>query len=56
MGNQAYNGAFTGIGSISGTASFGFGNYHGMTAKLEKRLSNGLQFVGLSHLWPCSGE
>ena len=43
--NQAYNGAFTGIGSISGTASFGFGNYHGMTAKLEKRLSNGLQFV-----------
>ena len=43
--NQAYNGAFAGIGSISGTASFGFGNYHGMTAKLEKRLSNGLQFV-----------
>ncbi len=43
--NQAYNGAFTGIGSISGTATFGYGNYHGMTAKLEKRLTNGLQFV-----------
>jgi hypothetical protein len=43
--NQAYNGAFAGIGSISGTASFGYGNYHGMTAKLEKRLTNGLQFV-----------
>ena len=52
--NQAYNGAFPGIGSISGTASFGFGNYHGMTAKLEKRLSNGLQFVSsytLGMLW-----
>jgi hypothetical protein len=34
------------IGSISGTASFGFGNYEGMTAKLEKRLSKGLQFLG----------
>src|SRR6185369_8827022 len=33
------------IGSISGTASFGYGNYHGMTAKLEKRLSSGLQFL-----------
>src|SRR5262249_33125855 len=33
------------IGSISGTASFGYGNYHGMTAKLEKRLSKGLQFI-----------
>jgi len=33
------------IGSISGTASFGYGNYHGMTAKLEKRYSNGLQFL-----------
>ncbi len=32
------------IGSISGTASFGFGNYNAMTAKLTKRLSNGLQF------------
>jgi hypothetical protein len=34
------------IGGISGTASFGYGNYHGLTTKLEKRLSNGLQFLG----------
>jgi hypothetical protein len=33
------------IGSVSGTASFGFGNYDGMTVKLEKRMSNGLQFI-----------
>jgi hypothetical protein len=33
------------IGSISGTASFGFGNYEALTAKLEKRLSKGLQFI-----------
>ncbi len=33
------------IGSISGTASWGFGNYDAMTAKLEKRMSNGLQFI-----------
>ncbi len=33
------------IGGISGTASFGYGNYHGMTAKLEKRYSQGLQFI-----------
>ena len=33
------------IGSISGTASFGFGNYEALTAKLEKRLSRGLQFI-----------
>jgi hypothetical protein len=33
------------IGGISGTATFGFGNYEGMTAKLEKRYSAGLQFV-----------
>ena len=33
------------IGGISGTASFGYGNYHGMTTKLEKRLSSGLQFL-----------
>ncbi len=36
---------FPDIGSISGTATFGFGNYEGMTAKLEKRLSAGLQFI-----------
>jgi hypothetical protein len=32
------------LGSISGTASFGFGNYDAMTASLQKRLSMGLQF------------
>jgi hypothetical protein len=33
------------LGGISGTASFGFGNYEGMTAKFEKRYSRGLQFL-----------
>ncbi len=33
------------IGSISGTATFGFGNYDALTAKLEKRMTNGLQFI-----------
>ena len=33
------------ISGIQGTASFGFGNYHGMTAKLEKRMSKGLTFM-----------
>lgn len=33
------------IGGISGTASFGYGNYHGMTARAEKRMSQGLQYV-----------
>jgi len=32
------------LGGVSGTATFGFGNYNAMTAKLTKRLSNGLQF------------
>ncbi len=32
-------------GGISGTASFGFGNYAGLTTKFEKRFSNGLQFL-----------
>ncbi len=32
------------IGSISGTATFGFGNYDAMTGSLRKRLNNGLQF------------
>jgi hypothetical protein len=32
------------IGSISGTASFGFGNYNALTASLQKRLTSGLQF------------
>ena len=34
------------LGGVSGTASFGYGNYHGVTAKLEKRYSSGLQFLG----------
>jgi hypothetical protein len=33
------------IGGISGTATFGIGNYNALTAKLEKRLSKGLQFI-----------
>ncbi len=33
------------LGGISGTASFGQGDYHGMTASLEKRYSSGLQFL-----------
>ncbi len=33
------------IGSISGTASFGYGNYNALTAKLDKRFSKGLQFL-----------
>jgi hypothetical protein len=33
------------IGGLSGTASFGFGNYAGLTTKLEKRMSNGLTFL-----------
>jgi hypothetical protein len=32
------------LGGISGTATFGFGNYNAMTAKLTKRLTNGLAF------------
>ncbi|MBV9406543.1 MAG: TonB-dependent receptor, partial [Acidobacteriaceae bacterium] len=31
------------IGSVSGTASLGFGNYEAMTASLVKRLTSGLQ-------------
>lgn len=34
------------IGAISGTATFGIGNYNALTAQLQKRYSNGLQFVG----------
>ncbi|MCU1260272.1 MAG: TonB-dependent receptor, partial [Bryobacterales bacterium] len=33
------------ISGISGTASFGFGNYDALTTKLEKRYSNGLNFI-----------
>ncbi|MGC2660150.1 MAG: carboxypeptidase regulatory-like domain-containing protein [Bryobacteraceae bacterium] len=32
------------IGSVSGTATFGFGNYNALTASLQKRFSHGLQF------------
>jgi hypothetical protein len=33
------------IGGISGTASFGYGDYNGLTAKFEKRYSQGLQLL-----------
>jgi hypothetical protein len=33
------------IGGISGTASFGKGNYEGLTARYEKRYSSGLTFL-----------
>ena len=32
------------LGGVSGTATFGFGNYSAMTASLTKRFSRGLQF------------
>jgi hypothetical protein len=38
------------IGSISGTATFGYGNYAALVSKLEKRFSRGLQFV-TSYTW-----
>jgi hypothetical protein len=38
------------IGSISGTATFGYGNYHALTAQLTKRMSAGLQFIG-AYTW-----
>jgi hypothetical protein len=33
------------LGQLYGTASFGKGNYHGLTARFEKRYSAGLQFL-----------
>lgn len=36
---------YSDIGSIAGTATWGFGNYNALTAKLEKRMTNGLQFI-----------
>jgi len=38
------------LGSISQTSTFGFGNYAGMTAKLEKRYSSGLDFLA-TYTW-----
>jgi hypothetical protein len=38
------------LGSISGTSSFGFGNYDALTARLDKRFSRGLQFI-TSYTW-----
>ncbi len=32
------------VGNVSGTATFGVGNYNAMTASLQKRLTSGLQF------------
>ena len=32
------------LGGISGTATFGFGNYNALATQLTKRMSNGLQF------------
>ena len=38
------------------TSSFGYGNYAAISAKLEKRYSNGLQFL-TSYIWcTCPGE
>src|SRR3984957_6487444 len=37
--------AYPDIGSISGTSSFGLGKYQAGTVKVEKHLSNGLQFI-----------
>ncbi len=37
--------AYPYIGGISGTSTFGNGNYQAMTAKLEKRLSKRLEFI-----------
>lgn len=39
-----------GLFGINGTATFGFGNYAGMTAKYEKRYSSGLQAL-VSYTW-----
>ncbi|MBV8552186.1 MAG: carboxypeptidase regulatory-like domain-containing protein [Acidobacteriaceae bacterium] len=33
------------VGSVSGTSTFGIGNYEGLTVQLEKRLTVGLQFT-----------
>jgi hypothetical protein len=33
------------LGGVNYTSTFGFGNYAGLTAKFEKRFSNGLQYL-----------
>jgi hypothetical protein len=42
--NCASNRIVPALGGLSFLDSFGFGNYHGFTTKLEKRLSGGLTF------------
>ncbi|MBI4909523.1 MAG: carboxypeptidase regulatory-like domain-containing protein [Acidobacteria bacterium] len=38
------------IGGVNLTSTFGFGNYAGLTAKWERRFSNGLQYLA-SYTW-----
>ena len=38
------------IGGVNYTATFGFGNYAGLTAKFERRFTNGLQYL-TSYTW-----
>jgi hypothetical protein len=43
-------GAFTGNTNMTESVSFGFSNYHAFATQLEKRYSNGLQFL-MSYTW-----
>jgi len=46
------------LAGINATTTFGYGNYHGMTAKLEKRYSAGVQYMvayTLGHAFSNSG-
>jgi len=47
---QIYTQAVPQLGGISEMANFGLSNYHGLATKLEKRLSNGLDFLA-SYTW-----
>jgi hypothetical protein len=48
---RAIRGPATNIGTgLSMTSTFGYGNYAALSAKLEKRYSNGLQFL-TSYVW-----
>ena len=38
------------IGAVNNTTTFGFGRYAGLTAKFEKRFSNGLQYL-VAYTW-----